>query len=101
MPETLARVPTQHAARYLQQLCKHWAHRFEVDFTPDHAVVALPEARLTLNAFPDALEILVQGESLDGVLRMRDVVQSHVDGFAFREAPLKFAWRCGQENGAK
>lgn len=93
MPETLARVPTQRAARYLQQLCKHWAHRFEVDFKPDHAVVVLPEARLTLNAFPEALEILLQGESLEGVLRMRDVVQSHVDGFAFREAPLKFTWR--------
>ncbi|MDQ1152814.1 DUF2218 domain-containing protein [Brevundimonas sp. SORGH_AS_0993] len=93
MPETLARVPTQNAARYLQQLCKHWAHRFEVDFTPDHAVVALPEARLTLNAFPEALEILLQGESPEGVLRMRDVVQSHVDSFAFREAPLEFTWR--------
>jgi Uncharacterized protein conserved in bacteria (DUF2218) len=58
MPETLARVPTPHAAKYLQQLCKHWAHRFEVDFTPDHAVVALPEARLTLNAFPEALPSL-------------------------------------------
>ncbi|MEH0195169.1 DUF2218 domain-containing protein [Caulobacter sp. CCNWLY153] len=93
MPEALTRVPTQRAARYLQQLCKHWAHRFEVDFTPDHAVVALPEARLTLKAFPDALEILLQGESPEGVLRMRDVVQSHVDGFAFKEVPLHFAWR--------
>ncbi|MGO8536057.1 DUF2218 domain-containing protein, partial [Rhizobium ruizarguesonis] len=27
-------VPTKHASRYLQQLCKHWSHKFSVDFDP-------------------------------------------------------------------
>ncbi|MGO7273650.1 DUF2218 domain-containing protein, partial [Rhizobium ruizarguesonis] len=27
-------VPTEHASRYLQQLCKHWSHKFSVDFYP-------------------------------------------------------------------
>jgi hypothetical protein len=44
------------------------------------------------------------GESLDLVLtvpegedtgRMREVVASHLDRFAFREAPLTFDWREG------
>ena len=27
-----ATVPTKSASRYLQQLCKHWAHNLEVEF---------------------------------------------------------------------
>ena len=26
------RVPTTHASRYLQQLCKHWRHNLVVEF---------------------------------------------------------------------
>ena len=27
-----AQVRTEHASRYLQQLCKHWSHKFAVTF---------------------------------------------------------------------
>lgn len=90
---TSARVPTTHAARYLGQLCKHWAHRFQVDRTGDHAVVLLPDATLTLDAHPQDLEIRLESKEADGLDRMREVVRDHVDGFAFREAPLSFDWR--------
>lgn len=30
-----AMVPTTSGSRYLQQLCKHWSHKFAVDFTPE------------------------------------------------------------------
>jgi uncharacterized protein len=35
MPTSRARVPTQSASRYLQQVCKHWSHKFAVQFTPE------------------------------------------------------------------
>ena len=28
----VATVPTAHASRYLQQLCKHWSHKLPVEF---------------------------------------------------------------------
>lgn len=30
-----ARIPTASASKYLQQLCKHWSHKFQVEFTPE------------------------------------------------------------------
>ncbi len=58
-----ALVPTKSASRYLQQLCKHWSHNLAVSFTP---------------------------EQLEG---LKGAVASHLDRFAFREAPLAFNWR--------
>ena len=37
-----ASVPTANASRYLQQLCKHWTHNLEVEFTPEHGRVTFP-----------------------------------------------------------
>ena len=31
MPIAKASVPTTNAAKYMQQLCKHWSHKLEVD----------------------------------------------------------------------
>ena len=38
-----AHVPTAHAGKYLQQLCKHWQHNLTVEFTPDHGTVVFPK----------------------------------------------------------
>ena len=38
-----ALVPTAHASRYLQQLCKHWEHNLQVEFTPENGTVIFPK----------------------------------------------------------
>ena len=38
-----AAVPTAHASKNLQQLCKHWQHNLQVEFTPDHSTVTFPK----------------------------------------------------------
>ena len=38
-----AAVPTAHASKYLQQLCKHWQHNLQVEFTPEHGTVTFPK----------------------------------------------------------
>ena len=63
-----ATVPTTHGSRYLQQLCKHWSHKFDVDFDADKGEIGFPM----------------------GPIRM---AADHLDRFAFREAPLSFDWR--------
>ena len=35
MSSVVANVPTTHASKYLQQLCKHWQHNLAVEFTPE------------------------------------------------------------------
>ena len=98
-----AAVPTAHASKYLQQLCKHWQHNLAVVFTAEHGTVTFPkDARgadwpgdglVTFDAGRDALSVRIDasvGEQLEG---LQGAVARHLDRFAFREAPLAFDWR--------
>ena len=90
-----ASVPTASGSRYLQQLCKHWSHKFDVSFTPEEGTIRFPESTATLTAAPEALVVRIEAADPAVVARMKDVVGSHLDRFAFREAPLGFDWRDG------
>ena len=92
MPIARASVPTANAAKYIQQLCKHWSHRLEVDLSDEKGLVKFPAAVVTLEPGADALLVTIEGEEAETVERMKGVVATHVDRFAFREAPLKFDW---------
>ena len=92
MPTAKATVPTANAAKYLQQLCKHWSHRLEIDLSDRKGVVRFPDAVATLEAGEAALLVTIEGEQSETVERMKGVVASHLDRFAFREAPLPFDW---------
>ncbi|MCO6390129.1 DUF2218 domain-containing protein [Aliihoeflea aestuarii] len=92
MPASRVIVPTDHASRYLQQLCKHWAHKFETEFTPTHGRIALPLGTTVLTADEAGLSVeLIARESGD-LEQFRDVVQRHIERFAFRET-LQFDWQ--------
>jgi uncharacterized protein len=100
---TDAAVPTAHGSRYLQQLCKHWAHNLTVAFTPEHGTIAFPrdvrgadypgDALVTMDARGDMLDVRIDATSPDQREALKGVVARHLDRFAFREAPLPFDWR--------
>jgi uncharacterized protein len=92
MPIAKASVPTANASKYLQQLCKHWSHKLDVDFSERNGVVRFPSAVASLEASPDALVITIEANESETVERMKGVVATHLDRFAFREAPLRFDW---------
>jgi hypothetical protein len=95
-------VPTANGSRYLQQLCKHWAHNLQVEFTPKHGRVVFPkDARganhpadgvVTFDARPDALEVRIDASAAEQLDGLKGAVERHLDRFAFREAPLTFGW---------
>ena len=91
MDESSATIRTASASRYLQQLCKHWSHKFAVEFTPERGRIDLPAGPCTLTADADALNVTVSAEA-DRLPRLRDVVEEHIQRFAFRET-LVFDWK--------
>lgn len=94
MTVRVARVPTQSASRYLQQLAKHWSHKLEVSFSEQEATIAFPNgATVALRADSETLDVRLTVPEDGDVARMEEVVASHLDRFAFREAPLTFDWR--------
>jgi uncharacterized protein len=92
MTTATAHVPTANAAKYLKQLCKHWSHRLEVDLRESTGTVRFPEAVATMTASGSELIVTVEADSEETVDRIKGVVATHLDRFAFREAPLRFEW---------
>lgn len=92
MTHITARVPTIHGPKYVQQLCKHWAHKLHVEFENNIGVVHFEGAIATMIADADGISITVEGEHMDVLERWQNVLAIHLDRFAFREAPLPFAW---------
>lgn len=100
---SIASVPTENGSRYLQQLCKHWAHNLAVEFTPDHGTITFPkDARgaewaadglVTMDATAQSLACRVDASSPEHLEALKEVLARHLDRFAFREAPLRFEWR--------
>ncbi|QPC93341.1 DUF2218 domain-containing protein [Mesorhizobium sp. INR15] len=91
MPTSRADVATEHASRYLQQLCKHWAHKFPVEFDPNHGVIDLSMGRTVMDADAATLHITVTTEDAGSIGRLEEVVADHIKRFAFREE-LTFNW---------
>ncbi|MEI9852677.1 MAG: DUF2218 domain-containing protein [Sphingomonas sp.] len=102
MVSAAAQVPTAHASRYLQQLCKHWSHNLEVAFTPEHGTVVFPrdargadwpgDALVTFDAGAAVLGVRIDASCAEQLEGLKGTVARHVDRFAFREAPLAFEW---------
>jgi hypothetical protein len=90
MALALAKVPTAHASRYLQQLCKHWGHKYPVEFTPEHGRIEMSAGVLVLDAAPEALNLRLTTGPED-LIRMQGVVAEHLQRFAFKET-LAFDW---------
>ena len=103
MVSAVSSVTTPSGSKYLQQLCKHWAHKLEVEFTPAHGTVVFPrdargadhpgDATVTFGADHDALAVRIDATSEAQLEGLKGAVARHVDRFAFREAPLAFDWR--------
>ncbi len=97
-----ASVPTPSGSRYLQQLCKHWAHNLAVEFSVDHGTVVFPkdargadhpgDALVTFDAGQEALSVRIDASSAAQLEGLKGAVARHLDRFAFREAPLSFVW---------
>lgn len=85
-------VATEHGSRYLQQLCKHWTHKFAVQFDATQGSVDLNEDRLLrMTATEKALELQASAP-VDSMAQFQHVIDSHIARFAFREE-LAFDWQ--------
>lgn len=85
-------IETAYAAKYIKQLCNHWGHKLAVEQSDGRGVVHFPQAVATMVATVTDLTIGIEGPDEATVDRMKDVVTSHLDRFAFREAPLTCDW---------
>lgn len=86
MPKSNSIVETKQASRYLQQLCKHWSHKFSVEFTPEAGMVPFSDsARVSLVATDAGLSMILEANDEERLTVLEGVVADHLKRFAFRE----------------
>ncbi|GGB06985.1 DUF2218 domain-containing protein [Allosediminivita pacifica] len=76
---------TSNASRYMQQLCKHFAHKVEVEYDEKQARAALPVGPATMNADDSVLRVNISAEDEEGLARARHIIDDHLKRFAHRE----------------
>ena len=97
-----ATVPTEHAAKYVQQVCRHWTHDLAVAFDDHRGEIVFPrdargadwpaDGRITLEAGPTVLACRIKASAEGQRDGLKGALARHIDRFAFREAPLPFNW---------
>jgi hypothetical protein len=86
-----ADIPTADASKYLQQLCKHFAHKIKAEFDESAGTLEFPNGKATLKASNGLLKIQVKADDEAGLKSLEGVVVSHLERFAFREK-LEIVW---------
>ena len=87
-------IKTPQASIYLQQLCKHWSHKFQVEFTPEQGKIPFnPDVTCFLDAQNGVLKLAVQAPTPEDVTRMEGVVIEHLKRFSHREDIGVPEWR--------
>jgi hypothetical protein len=86
LPIVRARVPTAHASRYLQQLCKHWGHRYPVSYDAQRGTIDFSAARCSFEAEPAVLVLTIESADPAVLPGTAEIVEKHLKRFAFRES---------------
>jgi hypothetical protein len=82
-----ARVPTSVPARYLGQLCKHFAHKVPVEYTAEHGRLEFPFGTCVVEAESDLLVLRADAQDEPSLRHLEEVIARHLERFAFREKP--------------
>lgn len=80
-----ARFETAHASRYMQQLCKHFAHKVPVEWNATHGVAVLPHGRCVMDADGAALSLACDAAAPEREPLLVKVVEVHLERFAWKE----------------
>ncbi|MGR3634734.1 MAG: DUF2218 domain-containing protein [Shimia sp.] len=79
------RISTTKASGYLQQLCKHFVHETEIEFTPFDEKISFGFGTGVLQAPGNTLTITPEAHSNKGCDKPKHVLASHLERVSFRE----------------
>ncbi|OIQ28014.1 MAG: hypothetical protein BM562_13660 [Alphaproteobacteria bacterium MedPE-SWcel] len=92
MFKQLGQRATPNAKKYLQQLCKHFGHKVDVTFDETQGRICFPFGPVHLTATETTLQADLTGEDEETLSRARQVIDSHLERFAFREGFYELNW---------
>ncbi|MDA9397409.1 DUF2218 domain-containing protein [Bradyrhizobium sp. CCBAU 45389] len=96
MNHSVAEIATERASIYLQQLCKHFAHKLPVEFTPEQGTIPFSVGTCRLEAAAGKLVLRADAENADLLKQVEGIVERHLVRFAFRDPP-EIVWRSAEQ----
>lgn len=93
MIKTSTILKTEHAGKYLTQLCKHFAHKVEVSYDYDHGECRFVCGTAILHAAENALSIRAISPDEEQLQETQSVIERHLVRFAFREEIGPLQWQ--------
>lgn len=92
MMTATTRFETAQGSAYLQRLCKHFAHKAEVEYDAMQGQMTVPFGTARMKADDDGLSFFAASDTTEGLARMKHVIEDHLLRFAFRENPSALSW---------
>ena len=86
-----AEVRTDRPSPYLKQLCKHFRHKHDVEFTDAEGIMRFPFGSCRLQATDGVLTLIAQAGDEERLAYTQRVVGSHLERFGRRDA-LTVSW---------
>lgn len=83
---------TPNASKYLQQLCKHFAHKTEVDFTETEGAITFGLGIARLRATDSLLTCAFDLTNAEDAEKAHHIIDKHLARFAFREEFTAMDW---------
>lgn len=79
--QRIAAISTPHASRYLQQLCKHFAHKIPVTFDERSGQITFSIGECRLSARDGLLRLSLTAEDDEKAAQLQDIVARHLVRF--------------------
>jgi hypothetical protein len=83
---------SDRASGYLQQLCKHFAHKLEVSFTPETGRIAFGFGSAELTAADGLLRVTLTLQPDADPAQAKHVIDKHLAVFTHREGGVGLTW---------
>ncbi|WP_136249075.1 DUF2218 domain-containing protein [Halomonas borealis] len=91
MPISRAEIVTESGDKLINRLCKHWAHKLEVEQAEGEGRVVFDTGSCLMTAEPGRLTVAVEALDEAELDRLEGVVANHLERMAGQE-PLDIIW---------
>ena len=93
MPITVGHIETANGAKYLAQLCKHFAHKIDASYSGNHGRAAFIFGLATMTADENGLTVHFDVNNPMDLGDAQNVIDKHLERFAFRETITGMVWQ--------
>jgi hypothetical protein len=93
MTQQIGTFQTVHGSKYLQQMCKHFAHKVAVTYDEEKGHATMPFGTVDFAATEKTLSVTLVVESEVQLEQARHVIDIHLQKFAFREKFETMFWK--------